>query len=344
MSKNEFASGTSFKSILDSLIVSYGERNREVDFPKWLSDKLCQGISSMSAEASEKLAEDIIAAVTDYDNTLNDLNRAVEAGQSEEEWLAERLSADYTDVPFDIAGEKLQIVDESITASDMQLMESMGETVSEEASSYSTESVGWNKYSIKNKIHEIGQKSALLGIAAAANAIKGGTQNGLSQESTTVISEAIQNDQKSEVKAVVATAAKVAAENHMTDLLPSDISTETASSMAGVAVEGAEALLDAANGDITTAIEKIGRAGVAAACHLCADALKGLLKCVPFGGVLSEMFGGVFQHVESPPFTETVYTVVHDTAVSAWNGIKKIGQGVKKVGEKIFSGLKSLFN
>lgn len=337
MNKSGLASNTVFRDIIESLVVSYGERNTDIDFFHWLSDKLRQEIADLSIEASENLAEKIIAGIADYDNTLDDLNRAVEGGQAEEEWLSERLSKEYADLPLDVAGERIQNFDESITQTDMELMENIDETECKKADVFKVETAGWNKYSIKNRIHEIGQKASLLGIAAAANAIKSSTQNALSQESTTVISDAIQNNKKSEVKAVLATATKVAAEKHITDTVPPDISIEEACDVAGMTIEGAEALLDAANGKIPIkeALRKIGKAGIAAGCRLCSGVLKGVFQCCPFGGLLNEMLSNALRHMESRSFTEKVYTTVRNAAVSIW-------QGIKNIGKKIFSGLKKL--
>jgi len=75
---------TDFKNLIDDMIISYGERDKQIDFSSWLSNKLRQEILDLSIEASENLAERIKTAIADYDNTLADLNHAIEAGKNQE--------------------------------------------------------------------------------------------------------------------------------------------------------------------------------------------------------------------------------------------------------------------
>ena len=100
---------------------------------------------------------------------------------------------------------------------------------------------------------------------------------------------------------------------------------ETICDMAGVAVEGTEALADVASGKSTMieAMDRTGRAAVAAGCRYCSGALKGfIITSVPFGPLVVKLLGGLFEHMESPRFFNNVYTTVRDLAVATWEGAK----------------------
>lgn len=332
------AKNTPLKDTLNNFIISYSERSNEIDFSEWLNQKLQQEIPNLSQEAGKKLTSEIIQAVSDYENTLSDLNTAIDSGVSKEEWFAEKLEESYQDMPQDTAGEKLLQIEEAYAVSNMQLMENdcnieiEGTTVGEE------ETIVWNKYSLKNKVYDIGKQVAMSGAAVAANALKVRLEDGEAPDISDTVKETLQDGlikDSSEVKAVVAGAVKAAAEKGLEKALPSDTPTEYICDMAGAAVEGAEALFDAARGKITVteALDKGGRAAVAAGCRIGRSALKGAVSKVPYvGPLLVDLLGGLFDHMESPEFFNNVYVVVHDAAKATW-------QGIKEKGKRIFGGL-----
>ena len=185
----------------------------------------------------------------------------------------------------------------------------------------------------------------MSGKAVAANVIKNSIQgtgtNDISEHVKKTIQDSVKNDAK-EVKAAVAGAVKVAAIKHSADGFSNDVPTETICDMAGVAVESAGALADVAyGGSVLDAIDKVGRAAIAAGCRFCSNALKKGLKVIPVvGSTLADMLSGLTDHMASPKFSENVYNTVRDAAVATWDGIKKAG---RKIGGKILKGITSLF-
>lgn len=102
---------------------------------------------------------------------------------------------------------------------------------------------------------------------------------------------------------------------------------ETICDMAGVAVEGTEALVDVASGKSTMieAMDRTSRAAVAAGCRYCSGALKGyVMTSVPFGPLVAKLLGGLFEHMESPQFFNNVYTTLRDLTVATWEGAKSV--------------------
>lgn len=320
------------RSVVGSFIESYVQRDRETDFSIWLENRLREEMPELPEGSERKLVQDIVDAVADYDKTLAELDEAMKAGISKEEWFAERMAEDCAGMEYDVAGEKLLQIERGITTSNVQLMQELEGTQYCEVEEVDSGQIEWNQYSIKHEIHEIGKKACFAGLAVAANAIRYREETDGEAAIEDAVKEAFREDMVTaphEVKAVVAGAVKVVAEKRLEDALPFDTSIEDISDMAGVAVEGAEAFFDAASGEINAweAVDRIGRAGVAAACRIGKRTLQGCLIKVPIvGPLLVDMFGGLLDHMESQVFYENVYTVVHDVAVATWEGIKDFGR------------------
>lgn len=317
------------KDVVGSFVEAYAERDRQTDFSLWLEDRLRQEMPELPVGAERKLVQEIAATVADYDKVLAELNEAMNAGISKEEWLAGQMVEGCADLEYDDAGQRLLEIEQGLTESDIQLMQGIDGTRQYEAEGADAAPPEWNQYSIKQEISEIGKKACLAGLAVSANAIRYRAEAGGEMTLGEAVREALREDMVTtpqEVKAVIAGAVKVAAEKKLETSLPFDTSIEDISDMAGAAVEGAEALFDAASGEISAldAVDKIGRAGVALACRVGKRALQGYLATkVPVAGpLLVDLLGGLLEHMESPVFYENVYTVVHDAAVATWEGIK----------------------
>lgn len=331
---NSTENNAQFKDVLDSFISSYSQRDETVNFSEWLSDMLGQKIPDITNENSRDIANDIIKGISDYNQTLNELNTAIEAGQSQEDWLAENLADTYEEMPADEAGERLKEIEYTYAASNEELMQTINGASTELADSENVKEIEWNKYSLKNTAYEIGQQAALNGIAVAAVALKNKSQGIESGYITKAIDETLKGGlmkDSSEIKAVVAGAVKIAAENGLENALPFDTPIDTICDLAGAAVEGAEAMLDAANGDITIteALDKTGRAAVAAGCRIGKRALTGVVSKIPVvGPILIDTFSELLDHLETPQFINDVYEVVRDTAAVVWEGVKATGRKI----------------
>ena len=342
MEKREFTEETTLKDILGSFMGSYAERDGNVEFSDWLENKLHLEMPNLSEGAGKKLAGEIIEAVAAYDRTLGELNTAVEAGQSKEAWFAERLGESYADMSAADAGEKLLQIEENVVSSNQQLMQEICEvqTESEITEDNDEAPVEWNEYSIKNKAYEIGNQIAMTGMAVAANAVKERLQNEDTADISNVLKETLHDGlikDSSEVKTVVAGAIKVAAEKGLENIVPEDTTIDVIGNVAGAAVESAEVLFDVATGKSTVreAVEKIGKAFIAAGGHLASEAIKGKLEKVPYvGKTLVDMAGGLLDHLHSPKFVNNVYNTLQDVAVATWEGMKQSEVG------RIFIGLK----
>jgi len=310
-------------SIVGNFVTSYTERDKSIDFSVWLAEKLQHEMPDMAADASQRLSQEIIGAVDGYDRTLNDLNKAVDAGQSKDEWLASNLQEAYADMPINEAGNILQQLDHKLIVSNSQLMNDDVVDIVE------VEAADWNEYSIKNTAVNIGQQALMSGLGVASNIIKANMESGESTDIGGVVGQVLQAGMDTavcEVKAVVAGAVKTAVEKGLTSILPAGTSVGSICDMACTAVESAAALADAAIGKITLteALDRAGRACVAAVCRFGAGALKMKAAVIPFVGPAIAWLGeGLFKHMESPQFADDVHNVVRNTAKATWEGIKQ---------------------
>ena len=344
MDNKGYVEKTLLKDVLGGFISSYTERDRSMEFSYWLEDRLRQEIPDMSAETGRKLAGEIIDAVAAYDKTLNDLNMAVDAGQSKEEWFAGRMAETYAGMSLDTVGEKLQQLEDAVLTSNMQLMHEIGCTQTDGGNSDDSGSIEWNKYSVKQKAYEIGEQVNLTGEAVVANVLKERVQDNEIIAIGDIVGEAFQNDMKKdsgEVKAVVAGAVKAAVEKGLGDFVPKDTPIDVIGSIAGAAVEGAEALFDMAKGESTMlkTMDRIGRAVVVTGCQCAGSFVKGCLSKIPFAGpVIVDLASGLLEHVSGPKFAANVYNTVRDMAVATWEGMKRsrVGKIITSVKNVIF--------
>lgn len=322
MNTNDFTKENPLKNTVGSFISSYAQRDINVEFSQWLADRLRQETPGMSQEASEKLAGEIIGAVADHDKKLHDLSLAIEDGQSKTEWLADQLSEAYSGMPLDTAGGRLQQVETGFAAFNLRVMEGVSQTQATDIGS----SISWNQYNVRSKLYGIGDQAILMGQAVVVGALSGDKDNNGRLDVVRKTLQAALKAVPQEVKAVIAGAIHSAAENGLTDKLPSDTPMEAISDMAGMAVDAAAALMDAINGDITMteALDRIGRDAVAVGCYAGRYALEGYVLTVPYvGPILVDLLGGLFEHMESSQFHENVYAVIHDAAVATWEGLKE---------------------
>jgi hypothetical protein len=310
-------------NIIGSFVTAYAERDKNVDFSVWLAEKLQHEMPDMTTNSSQRLSQEIIEAVDGYDQTLNELNEAVDTGQSKDEWLVSNLQEACVDMPVNEAGNILQQLDQKLIASNGQLMNE------DAADMVAGETADWNEYSIKNTAINIGQQAILSGLGVASNIIKANMESGESTDIGNVVGQVLQAGMDTavcEVKSVVAGAMKTAIEKGLTDILPSDTPVGSICDMACSAVESAAALAAAATGKITLteALDKASRSCVAAVCRFGSGALKMKAAAIPFVGPAIAWLGeGLFKHMESPQFANDVHNVVSNMARATWEGIKQ---------------------
>jgi hypothetical protein len=312
------------QKMVDRFIVSYMERDRNESFSYWLSGQLQQEMPGMSDDACERLSSEIIASIAQYDQTLSNVGRAMNEGQSQEEWFAGQMSGAYSEMPNDESGDKLRRIYNDMLSSNAGIM---GEA--DIVTADYSEAAEWDEFSLKAKALEIAGQAGTAALGIAANTIRQYREHGDSDS----IRLALQEETSSgEVKAAVAGGMKAAAENRLTDALPADTPIEVICDIASVSVEEAEALHDVATGKIgiLEALDRIGRAIITATFRGCANVLEGYILRIPtFGPFIAEMATGLLNHMKTPQFTDEVCEVLDNMLMTAWEGIKKVARGIR---------------
>jgi hypothetical protein len=80
---------------------------------------------------------------------------------------------------------------------------------------------------------------------------------------------------------------------------------------------------------VVEALDKVGRAFVAAACRTGSALLKRkLLKIPNVGPLVVKVAGPLLDHLKSPQFVNDAYTTVRGVAVAAWEGIRETGRNI----------------
>ena len=333
------------QNVLQSYLGSYASRDKDTEFLDWLAQRLNQDLPEVDCK---NLAADILEAVERYDRALENLGEAIDAGQSKEDWLAERMEEACIDMPIDEAGNGLEQIERDLYSSNALLMDDTEPVPDGKVFDVVAEVGDWNEYGIKQKVIDIGQQAVMAGIGAAANA----AQQNLEDGDSASIGEAIENALlsgvdagASEVKAVVAGAMKSASVNGLVDILPPETPTEAICDIACASVECVDALACAASGKITVveAIERIAKASVTAVCKMGCVALKvSLLKIPAVGPLISTCASSLLKQMNIPKISENIYNVVREAAIGTWNGIKRTASNLMNklkgfVSQKLFN-------
>lgn len=317
------------KNILNDLLSAYAQRDRNVPFQDWLGDALREKLPELSAEDGAALAEGIIGAINGFNQKLCEVDAAPESGLSKEGWLEKQLVEGCAALPPDEAGKRLLEMENGLIRSNVTIL-SLDGIQSQEVPVAVADPAGWNEDTLEKKAREIAEQVGMAGLGIAANAAKYKMDGDGSLKLREVVGDALQDgvtDDPEEVKAIVASAIKAAAEKGLVNGLDKDTPVGVFGDMAGFVVEGAQALFGAVNGDVLPeeAAEKVCKAGIAVYACCYSEMLKGLIvyEFPVVGPVAVELLGGLFDHMKSPQFADNVYTVLHDMAVATWEGIKQ---------------------
>lgn len=154
----------------------------------------------------------------------------------------------------------------------------------------------------------------------------------LTEENSSTLPALGEGGTPGELKAVLAAAMKIAAENGLEGAPAADTPVEELCDTAGFAVEESGAMQQLAAGEVTVAeaLDMAGRASVAVACRAGTRVVQSAVAAVPvFGPILSVFTGILFTQLRTPQFTEKVYTTVKTTAVSAWGWAKQKTSGIR---------------
>lgn len=330
------------KRIFESFLTSYAERDQTVDFSDWLAEQLQQEMPNMTDVECECLSHEIIEGIAQYNQALDDVGNAMDEGQSKEEWMADQMAGAYANMPPDDAGDRLrQIYNEMLEAESAARCEALDANAEHVAyvKGMLEDAAYWNELSLKDEALNIGKQAVMSGMSAATNAIKINIANrgtGVSSNVTEAVLRGMAAAGAGELKAVMAGVVRAAESKlEFNPFLEADgVDMEAICDLAGAAVEGAEALHDAATGksSVLDAMDRVGRASVAALSRCGVAALgKSVEKSFPIAGPLvCELTEMMLDVMRTPEFSDAVYELFVEATTVLWEGVKQTARSIQR--------------
>ncbi len=106
--------------IFQRFLKKYKE-NPDKETSKWLFEQLKEELPEKEEAELHKIADEIVEAINDYQNDLDDLNKSCRKGITKASWLAEKLQDGAKGVAVNEFGEYLREIDQNMTQANMQM-------------------------------------------------------------------------------------------------------------------------------------------------------------------------------------------------------------------------------
>lgn len=125
-----------FKKLLSKFIKSYGKKADSISDKEWLKGQFKEELTDLSEEQAEKMAEETIEAIQEYDENLKSVNQAAKKGTSKEQWLSNKIAQAATGVSVVQHGEYLNQINNSLTNANAQMLRTITTKSGEISQSY----------------------------------------------------------------------------------------------------------------------------------------------------------------------------------------------------------------
>lgn len=124
------------KNLLTKFIKSYSKKDDSISDKEWLKQQFREELPDISEEQAEKLAEDIVVSIKEYDDNLKSVNEAAKRGKSKEQWMAEHIAKASSGVSTIQYGEYLHNIDRTLSNANAQMMRTVTTQAGEISQSY----------------------------------------------------------------------------------------------------------------------------------------------------------------------------------------------------------------
>ena len=108
------------QKIFSRFMKKYKE-NPEKETVVWLAEQLQEELPEKSPEEIRGIAQEIAAAVEEYDRDLEDLNKSVKKGMSKEAWLSELIQDGAKGMAVNQYGDYLRTIDQNSANANAQM-------------------------------------------------------------------------------------------------------------------------------------------------------------------------------------------------------------------------------
>lgn len=113
------------KELFRKHLQSYKEKPASMTDKEWLEQLFRAELPECSAEEARKNAEEIVSAISTYDENLASVNAAAQKGVSKESWLADKIQEASVGVAVNEYGRSLQEMDDILFQKNMELSEAL---------------------------------------------------------------------------------------------------------------------------------------------------------------------------------------------------------------------------
>lgn len=108
--------------ITNRFLKSYSNKSRDLTDKQWLSLELKKELPDMSNGQIEKIYEDIIVTIDEFDKNLEDINKSCDSGIEAKTWFVNKVADASTGMSVIEMGNYLNGIDNSITNANAQMM------------------------------------------------------------------------------------------------------------------------------------------------------------------------------------------------------------------------------
>lgn len=111
-----------FQKLFSLFLESYKNKGKEVSDKEWLKERFIEELGIDDNEA-EKMAEESVSAIKEYDDNLSDLRQSCKNGKSKEQWFANKVAEASTGMSVMQYGQYLNSLNETLTTANAQMQD-----------------------------------------------------------------------------------------------------------------------------------------------------------------------------------------------------------------------------
>lgn len=114
-----------FKVLLSKFVKSYSAKDASVSDKDWLKNEFKSELTDLSDEQADKMAQETIDSIAEYDKNLKDLNEHCKTGESKEQWFANKVAKSAVGVSVMDYGNYLNELDNVLTDANIEMIDAV---------------------------------------------------------------------------------------------------------------------------------------------------------------------------------------------------------------------------
>ena len=317
---------------------SYATKPQELDIQEWLFARLKEELPDREDSYIERVSNDIVDGVRNFDDNLKSLDASCERGLSKEQWLANSLEQSSSGLDRNEYGNYLAEVDKNLALNNAQAMNSITSKAGEnpviltknqiqDLDINNQEDKNWNSYSTKVLALNVGKQATLSGVTWLSMGTESNIDFQILKKDDGVqdfVSKSIQSGIDYGLKVATTGAIKVAVENNIFPFLKDTPAGILSCIVSGI-VENYKTAWKFTKGEINghEVLDRVGRVATGQVKTVFDFCLK-KKNCEQIGETIGSVFGPVGNIVGK--IAGTVISTVASSDVG-----KAIGEGIKQI-------------